>query len=47
MKTIEVMYYYVKLSKEEGYKHRFLPEYFQAFLMIRDILYKRAIELNE
>jgi len=44
LKTVEVMYYYEKLSRKDDYKHRFLPEYFEAFWIMRDILYKRALE---
>ncbi len=46
-KTVEVMYYYRVLSRKEGFTERFNPENFRAFLLLRDILYKRSCELME
>ncbi|WP_162216745.1 hypothetical protein, partial [Acidiplasma cupricumulans] len=44
LKTVEVMYYYEKMSKKDDYKHRFLPEYFEAFWIMRDVFYQRALD---
>ncbi len=44
-KTIEVMYYYRVISRKEGFSQRFNPENFQAFLLMRNILYKRSSDL--
>jgi hypothetical protein len=44
-KTIEVMYYYRVLSRQNGFSERFNPENFRAFILLRDILYKRSCDL--
>ncbi len=46
-KTIEVLYYYRVMSRMEGFSERFNPENFRAFLLLRDILYKRSVDLME
>ena len=46
-KTIEVLYYYRIMSRKEGFTERFNPENFRAFLLLRDILYKRSVDLME
>jgi hypothetical protein len=44
-KTIEVLYYYRATSRMKGFEERFNTENFRAFLLIRDILYKRSSDL--
>ncbi|MEM0139877.1 MAG: hypothetical protein QXZ44_04610 [Ferroplasma sp.] len=44
-KTIEVMYYYRLLSRDEKYSKRFTPENFEFLLILRDVLFKRAHSL--
>ncbi|WP_337859953.1 hypothetical protein [Ferroplasma sp.] len=44
-KVIEVLYYYRLVSRKSGFTERFTSENFRSFLLMRDILYKRASEL--
>ncbi len=44
-KTVELLYYYRRLSKKDDYKKRFTVENFDALLMLRDIFYKKASDL--
>ncbi len=44
-KTIEVLYYYRIMSRIDGFSERFNPENFRAFLLMRDILYKRSLDI--
>jgi hypothetical protein len=44
-KAIEVLYYYRIMSRKESFSERFNPENFRAFLLMRDILYKRSSDL--
>jgi hypothetical protein len=46
-KTIEVLYYYRVVSKKPEFTERFNVDNFRAFLLMRDILYKRASDLLE
>jgi len=42
-----VLYYYRIMSRINGFSERFNPENFRAFLLMRDILYKRSVDLME
>ncbi|MEM0139875.1 MAG: hypothetical protein QXZ44_04600 [Ferroplasma sp.] len=44
-KTIELMYYYRSLSRNESYSYRFIPENFEFLQILHDVLYHRASEL--
>ncbi len=43
--AVNTMYYYERLSRDNDYKNRFTPDLFNAYLLIRHILYKRASNL--
>ncbi|AAT43847.1 hypothetical protein [Picrophilus oshimae] len=43
--AVNTMYYYERLSRKDDYMHRFTPDLFNAYLLIRHILYKRASNL--